>query len=53
MGYRLLMQTNNLNLGLSTNPNDWGTVPGSTTTNQLSLPISQTNLDEFYRLVYP
>jgi hypothetical protein len=53
LGYRLLMQTNNLNLGLSANPNDWGTVPGSPTTNQVSLPISQTNMDEFYRLVYP
>jgi hypothetical protein len=53
VGYRLLLQTNNLNLGVSTNPNDWATVPGSAVTNQLSFPISQTNLNEFYRLVYP
>ena len=53
VGYRLLLQTNNLNLGVSTNPNDWATVPGSAATNQLSFPISQTNLNEFYRLVYP
>jgi len=53
LGYRLLMQTNNLNLGLSANPNDWGTVPGSTNTNLLAIPIVTTNLDEYYRLVYP
>ena len=53
LGYRLLMQTNNLNLGLSINSNDWGTVPGSTTTNLLAIPIVTTNLDEYYRLIYP
>jgi len=53
VGYRLLQQTNNLNQGVSTNPNDWATVPGSAATNQLSFPISLTNLNEFYRLVYP
>jgi len=53
LGFRLLMQTNNLNLGLSANPNDWWTVPGSTMTNLLAIPIFTTNLDEYYRLVYP
>jgi hypothetical protein len=53
LGYRLLTQTNNLNLGVSSNPNDWATVPGSTTTNQLNLPVTTTNLNSFYRLVYP
>jgi hypothetical protein len=53
LGYRLLMQTNNLNNGVSGNPNDWMTVPGSTTTNQMALPILQTNLNEYYQLVYP
>jgi hypothetical protein len=53
LGYRLLTQTNNLNFGVSANPNDWGTVPGSTSTNLLSLPILTTNLNNFYRLVYP
>jgi hypothetical protein len=53
LSYRLMMQTNRLNLGVSTNPNDWTTVPGSTTTNALAIPIIQTNLDEYYRLVYP
>jgi hypothetical protein len=53
LGYRLLTQTNNLNLGVSANPNDWATVPGSTTTNLITLPITITNLNSFYRLVYP
>jgi hypothetical protein len=53
LGYRLLVQTNNLNLGLSTNPNDWMTVPGSTATNQMAFPISQSNLNDYYKLVYP
>lgn len=53
LGYRLLVQTNNLNLGLSTNPNDWATVAGSTATNTMSISIVTTNLDEYYRLVYP
>jgi autotransporter-associated beta strand protein len=52
-GWRLLVQTNNLANGISSNTNDWTTVPGSsgvdleTITNNLLLP------DEFYRLVYP
>jgi hypothetical protein len=53
LGYRLLMQTNNLNQGISGDPNDWATVPGSTATNALAIPIMTTNLDEYYRLVYP
>jgi hypothetical protein len=53
LGYRLLMQTNNLNLGVSSNTNDWATVPGSTVTNSMAVPIVTTNLDEYYRLVYP
>jgi fibronectin type 3 domain-containing protein len=53
LGYRLLMQTNNLSKGVSTNPTDWGTVPGSMSVTTTNLLIIQTNLDEFYRLVYP
>jgi hypothetical protein len=53
MGYRLLVQTNNLNLGVSSTPNDRATVPGSTATNKMAIPIMMTNLDEYYRLVYP
>ena len=52
-GWRLLVQTNNLALGLSVNINDWGTVAGSSVTNQVSIPINATLPTEFYRLVYP
>ena len=52
-GWRLLVQTNHLNLGISTNNLDWGTVPGSTATNAVSIPINPANTTEFYRLVYP
>ena len=52
-GWRLLVQTNNLAAGVSTNPNDWGTVAGSVATNQMSLPINPTQPGEYYRLVYP
>jgi hypothetical protein len=47
------MQTNNLNLGLSPNLNDWATITGSMTTNSMAIPIVTTNLNEYYRLVYP
>jgi autotransporter-associated beta strand protein len=53
LGYRLLVQTNNLNKGVSGNANDWATVPGSTATNTASISILTTNGDEYYRLVYP
>ena len=45
------MQTNNLNKGVSIDPNDWMTIPGSTTTTNFS--IASTNSAGFYRLVYP
>ena len=51
-GYELLTQTNNLNKGVSKNPNDWGTL-GYTTTNAATIPITKTNLNSYYRLVYP
>jgi autotransporter-associated beta strand protein len=52
-GWRLLAQTNHLAGGLSSNTNDWGTVAGSSATNQVSVPLNTTNPAEFYRLVYP
>jgi hypothetical protein len=52
-GWRLLVQTNNLASGISTNPADWGTVPGSTEVDQTNLPIVPGNPTEFYRLTYP
>ncbi|HWY30938.1 MAG TPA: cadherin-like beta sandwich domain-containing protein [Candidatus Acidoferrum sp.] len=53
LGYRLLVQTNNQTGGISTNPSDWGTVAGSTTTNMAVVPIIPGQPVEFYRLVYP
>ena len=52
-GWRLLVQTNHLLTGISSNTNDWGTVAGSAATNQVSLPIDSTKPTEFYRLAYP
>jgi len=53
IGWRLLLQTNNLASGISSNTNDWGTVAGSAATNQMSIPIDATKPMEFYRLGYP
>ena len=49
-GWRLQAQTNSTNLGLGTN---WATVPNSTSTNNLLIPINGTNGSVFFRLVYP
>jgi hypothetical protein len=53
IGWRLLMQTNNLAKGVSSNTNDWATVSGSSVTNLVSVPIVPANPTEFFRLVYP
>ena len=53
LGYRLLMQTNNLAGGVSRNAADWGTVAGSTTVTTTDISVTKTNLDEYYRLIYP
>jgi len=53
IGWRLLMQTNNLAKGVSSNTNDWATVSGSSGTNQVFVPVVRTNATEFYRMVYP
>ena len=50
IGWRLETQTNSLAVGLRTN---WFTVPGSSETNQMTLPIGQTNETVFFRLAYP
>jgi autotransporter-associated beta strand protein len=52
-GWRLLVQIHNLAAGLSLNTNDWAAVPGSSGTNQVSLPVDVTQPAEFYQLVYP
>jgi hypothetical protein len=53
-GYRLLVQTNNLNKGVSSNTNDWGTVAGSQSITATNIMIIKTGVtNEYYRLVYP
>jgi hypothetical protein len=52
-GWRLLVQTNHLNTGISLNTNDWATIPGSTQVNQTNFPVILNQPMEFYRLVYP
>ena len=53
LGYQLLVQTNKLANGISSNTNDWMPVPNSTHTNQMSLPINPAISSEFYRLLSP
>ncbi|HEY5915683.1 MAG TPA: autotransporter-associated beta strand repeat-containing protein [Verrucomicrobiae bacterium] len=53
LGWRLLEQTNNLNLGVSSNLADWATVAGSSGATQVTVPISKTKPAGFFRLVYP
>ena len=49
-GYRLLAQTNPFGIGLTSN---WYPVPGSSATNQITLPIDPANGSVFLRLAYP
>jgi hypothetical protein len=49
-GWFVQIQTNSLNMGLSTN---WTTVPASNGTNVFSLPVNPTNACVFLRLSYP
>jgi autotransporter-associated beta strand protein len=53
IGWRLLVQTNRVQSGLSLDTNDWAAVPGSELTNQATLPIDLARPAEFFRLVYP
>jgi autotransporter-associated beta strand protein len=50
IGWELQHQVNPLTIGISTN---WVPVPGSTTTNAVSLPIDINEPTEFFRLVFP
>ncbi len=50
LGWRLLIQTNNLSHGLSTN---WSTVGNSTNVTSANIPINPNNGAVFLRLVYP
>lgn len=49
-GWTLQNQTNTLNVGVSTN---WFNVAGSTTNNQVIVPVVRTNATVFYRLILP
>lgn len=49
-GGRLQTQTNSLSIGIGTN---WVTLPGSTTTNHVVVPIDPANGSVFYRLALP
>ena len=49
-GWRLQGQTNPPGGGLNTN---WFDVVGSTTTNQIIVPVNSTNGSVFYRMIYP
>jgi autotransporter-associated beta strand protein len=54
LGYHLLVQTNNLNKGVSGNINDWGTVAGTTTILSTNIAIIKSGVtNEYYKLVYP
>jgi autotransporter-associated beta strand protein len=53
IGWRLLVQTNNLQNGLSADPNDWMTVPGSTSVDSTNFLINPALPAEFYELIYP
>jgi len=50
IGWQLQAQTNSRAVGISTN---WVNVSGSTSTNQIVVPINLTNGSVFYRLIYP
>jgi hypothetical protein len=50
MGWSLEFQTNSLVTGLGTN---WVIVAGSSTTNQITIPINSSNGCAFFQLVYP
>jgi glucose/arabinose dehydrogenase len=49
-GGRLQAQVNSPGVGITTN---WSTVPGSTATNHVVIPINQANGSAFYRLAVP
>jgi hypothetical protein len=50
IGWKLQLQTNSINVGISTN---WHTIPGSSTVNSNTLPIDPANGCVFCRLIYP
>ena len=53
LGWRLLVQTNTLVVGLDSNTNDWVEVTGSALVNSTNITVDPTLPTAFYRLVYP
>jgi len=54
LGYRLLVQTNNLSKGVSGNISDWGTVSGTATVTSTNITIIKAGVtNQYYKLVYP
>lgn len=53
LGWTLLVQTNNLATGVSVNPADWGPLPGSTTTNEITISLDAAKPAGFYRMAFP
>ena len=49
-GWTLQAQTNSLSVGLRTN---WFSIAGSTTTNQMTMPVNPSDPAVFYRLSLP
>jgi hypothetical protein len=52
-GWRLLAQTNSPGAGLNPSPSAWIYVTGSSSTDNVNIPIDPTKSTVFYRLVYP
>jgi hypothetical protein len=50
LGWSLQVQTNSLAAGIG---NNWVTVPSSSLTNQMTVPIDPANGSVFFRLIYP
>jgi autotransporter-associated beta strand protein len=53
IGWRLLVQTNALNVGLVTNSTAWTAWPNSENVNSVSIPLDSANGTVFYKMVYP
>lgn len=53
IGWELQVQTNSRAVGLTMPTNTWFTVPGSTTTNAVSIPVDKANGTVFFRLRLP
>jgi len=53
LGWTLLMQTNRLPQGISTNAQDWMRLLGTSATNHFTIPPTGGKSMEYYRLTYP